>query len=151
MSNGRSDRPHRSLLSVEATATGGRGGSIASSDGKFKGVLAFPRELGGDGNGISPEHLFAAGHAACFATPLHFAAKSLGVEIPMQEIRVTCRVTMQQESNGSYRLASDLMVDAPGLTNGRAEEVLAETHTICMYSRALAGHADVSATLAGPK
>ncbi|MBC7842000.1 MAG: Ohr family peroxiredoxin [Gemmatimonadaceae bacterium] len=133
---------HKKLLDVRATAVGGRDGSIATEDGKLTGRLAFPPQLGGDGNGLSPEHLFAAGHAACFATSVKFAAKAAGLTVT--NVSVTCTVSVLQEADGAFRLASALAVTAPELPPDRADEVLTRTHGICMYSRALAGHADVT-------
>ncbi len=137
---------YKTLLAIRATATGGRDGSIATEDGKLTARLAFPPQLGGDGNGLSPEHLFAAGHAACFATSVKFAAKAVGLIVT--NVSVTCTVSVLQEADGAFRLSSRLAVTAPELPRDRAEEVLTRTHTICMYSRALAGNADVTHELA---
>jgi Ohr subfamily peroxiredoxin len=131
------------LFSIAATATGGRDGRILTADGRLESRLAFPPELGGDGNGLSPEHLFAAGHAACFATSVKVAAQQAGVRI--SQVRVTATVTVQREPSGAFRLRSALAVDAPDLPPDRAAAIIDATHGICMYSRALAGHADVTA------
>lgn len=135
------------LLALSATAVGGRDGRIATADGKLDARLAFPPELGGDGNGLSPEHLFAAGHAACFATSVKAAAQQAGLRLT--DVRVTATVRVLKEPSGAFRLASDLAVVAPELPADRVDAVLEAAHGICMYSRALAGHADVSARLAG--
>lgn len=137
---------HKALFSIEATAQAGRAGVVASSDGKLTATLAFPPELGGDGKGVSPEHLFAAGHAGCFGSSLKLAAQQRGVEL--KNVAVTCRVTVQQEASGAFRLKSELLVRAAELPAEKAAEIIEATHGICMYSRALAGHADVTARLA---
>lgn len=134
------------LVAVRATATGGRDGRIATEDGKLESRLAFPPELGGDGNGLSPEHLFAAGHAACFATSLRVVAQQAGIRLT--EIRVTATASMLREPSGHYRLASELVVHAPELPASRAQELVDATHEVCMYSRALRGQADVTARVA---
>lgn len=134
------------IVTVSASATGGRDGQIATADGKLTSRLAFPKELGGDGNGLSPEHLFAAGHAACFATSLKFVAQQAGIRLAT--VRVTADVTMLKEPSGHFRLASALTVDAPDLPADRAQALIDATHDVCMYSRALRGHADVTARLA---
>jgi Ohr subfamily peroxiredoxin len=136
------------VFSIAATATGGRDGRIATADGRLEARLAFPPELGGDGNGLSPEHLFAAGHAACFASSVKFAAQQVGVRI--SQVRVTATVTVQRESSGAFRLRSALEVDAPELPPDQAAAIVEATHGICMYSRALAGHADVTAAWRPP-
>ena len=55
------------LYTAAATAEGGRGGRVATTDGRVELDLEVPVELGGPGGpGTNPEQLFAAGYAACF-------------------------------------------------------------------------------------
>lgn len=56
------------LFTASATATGGRNGHTESSDGTVRADLSVPKPMGGPGrpNTATPEHLFAAGYAACF-------------------------------------------------------------------------------------
>ena len=65
------------LFTATATASGGRNGRTESSDGMVKVDLSVPKEMGGPGkpNTATPEHLFAAGYAACFGGALDFVAK----------------------------------------------------------------------------
>src|SRR5712691_9359231 len=65
------------LFTATATATGGRNGHTEASDGSVKADLSVPKEMGGPGKPgtATPEHLFAAGYAACFGGALHFVAK----------------------------------------------------------------------------
>ena len=62
------------LFTATATASGGRNGRTESSDGMVKVDLSVPKEMGGPGNAntATPEHLFAAGYAACFGGALDF-------------------------------------------------------------------------------
>ncbi len=63
------------LYTAQATATGGREGRAASSDGVLDVQLSTPKELGGAGGpGTNPEQLFAAGYSACFLGALKFVA-----------------------------------------------------------------------------
>ncbi len=66
------------LLTVAATATGGRNGHTAAADGSVKADLSVAKEMGGPGKPgtTTPEHLFAAGYAACFGGALDFVGKS---------------------------------------------------------------------------
>jgi lipoyl-dependent peroxiredoxin len=67
--------PEKVLYTAQATATGGRDGRAASSDGALNVSLSTPRELGGAGGpGTNPEQLFAAGYSACFIGALKFVA-----------------------------------------------------------------------------
>lgn len=65
------------LFTATATATGGRNGHTQSSDGSVSADLSLPKELGGPGKPgtTTPEHLFAAGYAACFVGALDLVAK----------------------------------------------------------------------------
>ena len=65
------------LFTATATAIGGRNGHTETSDGIVKADLSLPREMGGPGRSgaATPEHLFAAGYAACFGGALDFVAK----------------------------------------------------------------------------
>jgi lipoyl-dependent peroxiredoxin len=67
--------PDQVLRTAEATSAGdGRGGHVASSDGRIDLDLdlALPPELGG--TGANPEQLLAAGYAACFHRALRQVA-----------------------------------------------------------------------------
>src|SRR5215468_7360402 len=66
------------LFTATATATGGRNGHTQSSDGIVKADLSVPKEMGGPGKPgtATPEHLFAAGYAACFGGALDFASST---------------------------------------------------------------------------
>src|ERR1700730_16893304 len=65
------------LFTATATATGGRNGHTESSDGMVRADLSVPQAMGGPGRPgtATPEHLFAAGHAACFGGALDYVAK----------------------------------------------------------------------------
>ncbi len=65
------------LFTATASAIGGRNGHTETSDGMVKADLSVPKEMGGPGrpNTATPEHLFAAGYAACFGGSLDYVAK----------------------------------------------------------------------------
>ena len=65
------------LYTATATATGGRNGHTQTSDGVIGVDLSVPKEMGGPGKAqtATPEHLFAAGYAACYGGALDFVAK----------------------------------------------------------------------------
>ena len=78
------------LFTATATATGGRNGHSESSDGMVKVDLSVPKEMGGPGkpNTATPEHLFAAGYAACFGGAVDFVDKARGTEVLAHRLRV---------------------------------------------------------------
>ena len=65
------------LFTATATATGGRNGHTEASDGSVGADLSVPKAMGGPGkpNTSTPEHLFAAGYAACFGGAIDFVGK----------------------------------------------------------------------------
>src|SRR6202043_1172291 len=66
----------KSLFTATATAIGGRNGHAEATDGSVKVDLSVPKAMGGLGKPATttPEHLFAAGYAACFGGALDFVA-----------------------------------------------------------------------------
>src|ERR1700737_2586551 len=81
------------LFTATATATGGRNGHTESSDGMVRAGLSVPQAMGGPGRPgtATPEHLFAAGHAACFGGALDFVAKRQKKDAT--QARITCAVS----------------------------------------------------------
>ena len=77
------------LYTVSATAKGGRNGHTESSDGLVKFDLSVPKEMGGPGkpNTVTPEHLFAAGYAACYGGALDLISKAESKELLKPEQR----------------------------------------------------------------
>ena len=52
------------IYTAEALSTGaGRDGHVSSPDGRIDLAMAVPAEMGGSGDGVNPELLFAAGFA----------------------------------------------------------------------------------------
>ncbi len=58
----------KTLFTAHATAEGGRNGHSKADDGLISVDLSVPKAMGGPGKEgtTTPEHLFAAGYAACF-------------------------------------------------------------------------------------
>ena len=99
------------LYRTAATATGGRTGHAATTDGAFSVALVTPKELGGaGGEGANPEQLFASGYAACFLGALKFVAGKRKVKIA-DDSRVTAAVGIGPRDE---RLAALLMIDVDG-------------------------------------
>lgn len=117
-------------------------GHARSSDGILDLDLAFPTELGGHGQGTNPEQLFAAGYAACFHGALALAARRARVDA--SKATVSCAVTIGRDpGDGGYMLAAKLTVQMPGTEREKAEQVIAQAHKICPYSKAIQGNVDV--------
>jgi lipoyl-dependent peroxiredoxin len=139
-------KPEKILYETEVTATGGRDGKAASTDGLLSVSLVLPKSLGGPGvGGTNPEQLFAAGYAACFLGAVKLVARTRKI-VPTAEPSVTAKVAMGPVSVG-YALAVEMLVDLPGLEKSVAQEVVAGAHERCPYSNATRGNIDVKLTV----
>src|SRR5207249_8436525 len=90
------------LFTATATATGGRNGHTEASDGSVKADLSVAKEMGGPGKSgtTTPEHLFAAGYAACFGGAIDFAAKQQKKD--GSKAKVTCAVSIGPREGGGF-------------------------------------------------
>ena len=90
------------LYTATATATGGRNGHTQSSDGIVSADLSVPKEMGGPGKPgtTTPEHLFAAGYAACFGGALDYVAKQHKKD--GTKARITCAVSIGPRDGGGF-------------------------------------------------
>ena len=99
------------LFTATATATGGRNGHTQASDGSVGVNLSVPKAMGGPGkpNTTTPEHLFAAGYAACFGGALDFVAKSQKKDAT--KAVVTCAVSIGPRDLGGFGLSVMMRVE----------------------------------------
>ena len=137
------------LYTAHASATGGREGHGATSDGKVDVVLSTPRELGGNGGpGTNPEQLFATGYSACFLGALKFAASQEKVKIPA-EAKVSAAVGIGPRDDGKgFGITVELTIDVPELERGTVEDLVKKADIICPYSHSIRGNVDVTLTVA---
>jgi Ohr subfamily peroxiredoxin len=131
----------------EATATGGREGQAASSDGALEVKLSTPRELGGaGGSGTNPEQLFAAGYSACFLGALKLVAGKQKIALPA-DTTVTGRVGIGPIPAG-FGIEAQLTIRVPGLPREQVQSLVEQAHGVCPYSNATRGNIDVTLTVA---
>src|SRR6266699_7174861 len=99
------------LFTATAPATGGRNGHTEANDGSVKADLSVPKEMGGPGkpNTTTPEHLFAAGYAACFGGSLDYVAKQNKRDA--SRARVTCAVATGPREGGGFGIAVSMQVE----------------------------------------
>jgi osmotically inducible protein OsmC len=139
-----------SLYTATASATGGRNGHTESSDGVVKADLSLPKELGGPGRPgtATPEHLFAAGYAACFGGALDFVGKQQKKDA--SKARITCAVSIGPRELGGFGLAVKMRVEDRSLSQGELIALAKEAHDkICPYSHATRGNVDVQFEIIG--
>jgi osmotically inducible protein OsmC len=131
-----------SIYQAIATSTG-RDGRAATSDGALDVQLALQKELGGDGDGVNPEQLFAAGYAACFATSMKLVASRR--KIDASGLSVTAEVGLSPNGKGGYQLEVTLRTALPAhLSTEVGRELVEATEQVCPYSNAIRGNVPVN-------
>lgn len=138
------------LFTAKASATGGRNGHTESDDGIVKADLSVPKAMGGPGKEgtATPEHLFAAGYAACFGGAMDFVGKQKKKDA--SGAKVTCEVTIGPREKGGFGLAVRMRVEDKSLPQADLEEIVNEAHEkICPYSHATRGNIPVDFDVVG--
>jgi Ohr subfamily peroxiredoxin len=138
------------LFTASATAVGGRNGHTEASDGSVKADLSAPKAMGGPGkpHTTTPEHLFAAGYAACFGGALDFVAKQQKKDAT--KAKVTADVSIGPHEGGGFGLAVKLHVEDASLPQAELVALAKEAHEkICPYSHATRGNVDVQFDVKG--
>src|SRR5271165_4163569 len=138
------------LYTATGTATGGRNGHTETSDGVVKADLSLPKEMGGPGRPgtATPEHLFAAGYAACFGGALDFVGKQQKKDA--SKAKITCAVSIGPRELGGFGLAVKMRVEDRSLSKADLSALATEAHEqICPYSHATRGNVDVQFEVVG--
>src|SRR3954447_13208288 len=137
------------LFTATATATGGRNGHTESDDGLVKADLSVPKAMGGPGKPgtATPEHLFAAGYAACFGGAVDYVAKQ---HKKNAVARVSCAVSIGPRDGGGFGLSVKMRVEDKSLPQAELESLVKEAHEkICPYSHATRGNVAVDFEVVG--
>jgi len=138
------------LFTATATAVGGRNGRTESDDGMVKADLSVPKAMGGPGkpNTATPEHLFAAGYAACFGGALDYIAKQNKKNAA--NARITAAVSIGPREGGGFGLAVKMRVEDPSLPQADLAALVKQAHEqICPYSHATRNNVDVQLEVVG--
>jgi lipoyl-dependent peroxiredoxin len=138
------------LFTASATAIGGRNGHTEASDGTVSANLSVPKAMGGPGKPgtATPEHLFAAGYAACFGGALDFLARQQKKDAT--KARVTCDVSIGPREGGGFGLAVKLRIEDPSFMQAELAALAREAHEkICPYSHATRNNVDVQLEVVG--
>lgn len=131
------------LYTAEALATGdGRNGHVATTDGILNADVRVPKEMGGAGDALNPELLFAAGYSACFHSALQSVARAQKVAIA--DTSVGARVQIGPNGEGGFQLAVELEVVIPELPHDQAQALADAAHQVCPYSNATRGNIEVT-------
>lgn len=135
------------LYTATATSSGGRSGTVSTSDGLVRHELATPGSGGGSGGKTNPEQLFACGYSACFGSAVEFVARQRGIEL--SSIRITAHVSLGTIAGGGFALATKLVVRLGGASSQVATELAHAAHQVCPYSNATRGNMPVEITVEG--
>ena len=136
----------KAAYTAQATSTGGRTGTTASSDGKIKLNLSTPKALGGDdGAGTNPEQLFASGYSACFIGAMKAVAARQKIVLP-SEVSITAEVSIGPMTGkpGAFGISVSMQISVPGMDRAAAEALVKAAHEVCPYSNATRGNIDVT-------
>ena len=138
------------LVTAVAVNTGGRNGHSETTDHSVSVNLSVRKEMGGPGlpDTTTPEHLFAAGYAACFGGALEFVAHQQKKDV--KGATVTCETSVGPRAGGGFGIAVKMGVKAPNLPTDDLRKLAQETHEkICPYSHATRGNIDFTLDVEG--
>ena len=138
------------LFTATATAIGGRNGRTQAVDDVVSVDLSVPKAMGGPGKPgtATPEHLFAAGYAACFGGALDYIAKQQKHDAT--NAKITCSTSIGPREGGGFGIAVKMQVEDRSLPQALLERLVKEAHEkICPYSHATRGNVDVQFEVAG--
>jgi osmotically inducible protein OsmC len=138
------------VFTAKATSTGGRNGRTAAEDGSVSANLSVPKAMGGPGkpDTTTPEHLFAAGYAACFGGALDFVAKKQKKDAT--GAKVTCSVSIGPRDKGGFGLSVVMEVEDRSIPTAELQKLVNEAHEqICPYSHATRNNVPVEVKVVG--
>ena len=139
------------LYTATATAVGGRNGHTESSDGIVSLDLSVPKEMGRPGQAgyCTPEHLFAAGYAACFGKPSPTSSPSSKKMLQTVVGDLSCS-SIGPRDGGGFGLAVKMRVEDKSLKQAELVNLVKEAHEkICPYSHATRNNVDVKFDVIG--
>jgi Ohr subfamily peroxiredoxin len=135
------------LYKTKAVSKGGRaGGKVALSEGGLWLHMEHSKPLGGSGEGVNPEQLFAMGWATCFNGAVLFIAKQKNIDA--SKAVVTCEVGIGREEGG-LGLSAKLTLAVPGMDRAQTQELLEAAHQMCPYSKATRNNIPVEIAVEG--
>lgn len=132
----------KKIYATKVINTGGRQGEVHSPDNTFQLNIVQPGQR--VENATNPEQLFAAGFSACFNSALSYVLESQGIQATSE---VSATVSLYNVSVGdvpNVTLGVEIEGHIEGVSLEKAQELLQIAHTVCPYSKAVAGNIEVS-------
>ncbi|MFG1413090.1 Ohr family peroxiredoxin [Xanthobacter sp. VTT E-85241] len=128
------------VFTATAVSHGGRRGHSETTDGSVKADLAMPKDGVLEPGKTTPEHLFAAGYAACFGGALEAVSKAKGVDARGAEVTIAVSFGKVE---GGFGLAARITGKVPGKSAAEVLDLLEAAHKVCPYSKAVRGNIEV--------
>jgi osmotically inducible protein OsmC len=98
-----------------------------------------------EGVGTNPEELVAAAHAGCFAMKLSFNISAENI-VP-EEIKTKASVNLNPEKGEIDQIHLEVQVKAPGLSQAKFDELVADAKANCPISKLLNAAISIDAAL----
>ncbi|MEU4547302.1 organic hydroperoxide resistance protein [Nonomuraea dietziae] len=137
------------LYTAQAHVAGGRNGRGRTSDGRLELDLRQPKELGGNGEGVNPEQLFAIGYAACFGATLTLVGQR--GRLKADDAEIDSSVSLIPIDGGRFKLGVELRISLPSVTDEQAVDLVTTAHQVCPYSNATRDNIDVALVVNGTR
>ena len=140
----------KQLESAAADATGGRNGHSETTDHSVKVDLSVRKGMGGPAlpGTTTPEHLFAAGYAACFNGAIDFVASQK--KVSTKNTHVHCDVGIGPRDTGGFGVAVKMHVTDDTIAHAELVHLAETAHNdICPYSHATRGNIPFELTVKG--
>ena len=131
----------KTLETAAANATGGRNGHSETTDHSVKVDLSVRKGMGGPAlpNTTTPEHLFAAGYAACFNGAIDFVASQK--KVSTKNTKVHCDVGIGPRDSGGFGVSVKMTVNDDTIPHAELVHLAQTAHDdICPYSHATRGN-----------
>lgn len=121
------------LFTVTGISQGGRaGGKVSLAEGGVYFHNEHPKGLGGSGEGVNPEQLFAMGWATCFNGAVLLVASQKKIDAAKAIVKCTVGLTRAEGLN----LSAKITLSVPGLDKAQVQELVEAAHQVCPYSKA---------------
>ncbi|MGI4751558.1 MAG: OsmC family protein [Janthinobacterium lividum] len=114
-------------------------GKVSTQSGVLKDSQYSFKTRFEDGIGTNPEELIAAAHAGCFSMKLSFNISAEG--ITPEEIFTKADVNLNPEKGEIDTIHLTVKVKAPGLSQEKFDELVADAKENCPVSKVLKGAA----------
>ena len=111
------------LFTVTGVSKGGRaGGNVSLEQGGIYFHNEHPKGLGGSGEGVNPEQLFAMGWATCFNGAVLLVASQKKIDAAKAIVKCTVGLTRGDGLN----LSAKITLSVPGLDKAQVQELVEE-------------------------